>query len=111
MYVIGRLLSVKGFWIHRGYGARLTHYQRFNFDPFDEHAQFVSLKLLQNKFGKLEAILDLCKKDTDHCNVYMWFEKYVVTIADVDGYEIMVILPRNPPKKAHKIPRLVRGDE
>ena len=105
MYVLGRLFENNGFWMHCGKGARLTHYQRFSPEPYDEHAEFVSLSMLEKRFGRLEAVLDLCKKDTDHCHVFMWFEKYATAIADIDGYEIIVILPRNPPKKASRVPR------
>lgn len=103
MRVLERIRELGGFYLSDEYGAGLSHGERFGYlEPLDK-VRFIPLEKIEEKYGRIIAVLDDCKNNDCYCQPVIWTEKYVVKVMEEYGREYLLALPRNPPPEAEKV--------
>lgn len=107
MKIIDKLKRLNGFWISGEYGHRLNVKERYSETKPHDGAVFVSLKEIEEKFGKIIAVMDYAENENDESRITIWTDRYVIWIAQDCGItfcrELVVGELRDPPSYAEKI--------
>ena len=120
-------VEFKGIWISPQYGGfHVTLRDRFNpeyppdrlYESFEKKGEYllirrhahakptwITRKVFEEEFGKVELVLVDKEKWNDldwyhtpgNRELLIYTEKYVVSLAEYDGWEEFIALPRNPP--------------
>ena len=72
----------------------VSHVMRFT--PCDEAYKTYGKGFLEELYGKIVAVWDVCDEPDDECYPVIWTTKYVIDIEIIDGEEKLIVIPRHP---------------